>query len=89
MTGVQTCALPISALSMRIRHSRGSNSVEELIDKGHASSDPEKQAAADNLKQLLGSILASDDHRWFAGKMTPQEKAARESAAKSFKKRYE
>ena len=63
--------------------------LEELIEKGEASEDPAVKEAAANLKKLLDETLNSDDHKWFLGKMDADEKAAREKAAKEFRKRYE
>jgi hypothetical protein len=63
--------------------------LEELVEKGRRSSAPEDQAAAENLAELLESVLEHDDHKWFVGKMSPEEKAAREKAAEDFRRRYE
>ena len=63
--------------------------LEELIEKGLASEDKTKQEAAKNLHALLDEILNSDDHKWFIGKMSKEEAAARKKAATEFKKRYE
>ena len=62
--------------------------IEELIEKGLRSSDDKRQKAADNLKTVLKDVLESDDHKWFIGKMNPEEKTARDKAAKEFKARY-
>ena len=62
--------------------------LEELIDKAERSDDAKKQEAAANLRKLLDEVLNSDDHKWFLGKMSPEEKAAREKAAEEFKLRY-
>ncbi len=63
--------------------------LEELIEKGHASDDPEKQAAATALAAKLEEVLGSEDHRWFLGRMDPEEKARREKAQKEFLERYQ
>ncbi len=63
--------------------------LEELMEKGRASGDPEKVAAADALEAKLQEILETDDHKWFLGKMSPEEAAARKKAAEEFKKRYD
>ncbi len=62
--------------------------LEELIDKGLKSEDEKKIQAAKDLQKLLDEILNSKDHKWFLGKMSPEEKAAREKAAAEFKARY-
>lgn len=62
--------------------------IEELIEKGRASENAEKQQAAEKLASLLEEILHTDDHKWIIGKMNPEEKAAREKAAEEFKARY-
>ncbi|MDP6524019.1 MAG: multiheme c-type cytochrome [Kiritimatiellia bacterium] len=62
--------------------------LEHLIEKGNASDDDAKKEAAANLEKVLDAILNNDDHKWFIGKMDPEEKAARAAAAKEFKARY-
>ena len=62
--------------------------LEELIEKGLASSDPEKVAAAEALQNKLTEVLNTDDHKWFLGKMDPAEAARRKKAAEEFKARY-
>ena len=63
--------------------------IEHLIEKGAASDDAAKQQAAKDLQALLDKTLEHEDHRWFTGKMDPEEKAAREKAAAEFKARYD
>jgi hypothetical protein len=63
--------------------------VEELVEKGQTSGDPAKIAASEKLEQRLEEILASDDHKWYIGMMSPEEAAARREAAEAFKARYE
>ncbi len=63
--------------------------LEDLIEKYIGSSNAEKKAAAENLKQILDDILNSEDHRWFLGKMDPAEDAKRKKAAEDFKARYD
>jgi len=63
--------------------------LEELVEKGHASGDAAKKAAADKLAAKLDEVLHTDDHKWFIGKMSADEVAARKKAAAEFKKRYE
>ncbi len=54
-----------------------------------ASGDPEKVAAAEALQNKLEEVLKSDDHKWYLGKMSPEEAAARKKAAEEFSARYE
>jgi hypothetical protein len=63
--------------------------LEELVEKGHASSDPANKKAADALEAKIDEVLGHDDHKWYLGKMSPEEAAARKKAAEDFKKRYE
>jgi hypothetical protein len=44
--------------------------------------------AAHKVGALIDATLASDDHRWFLGRMTPEEKAARAKQRKEFNMRY-
>ncbi len=63
--------------------------LEELVEKGRHSSDKDKVAAAEKLANKLDEVLNSDNHRWYIGKMAPDEAAQRKEAAKQFKARYE
>jgi hypothetical protein len=63
--------------------------LEELIEKGRASGEPEKEMAAEALAAKLDEVLQHDDHKWFIGKMSPEEAEARKRAAEEFRKRYE
>lgn len=63
--------------------------LEELIEHGRASNDPEKQQAAEALAAKLEEVLNNPDHRWYLGKMDPEEAARRKAAADEFKKRYD
>jgi hypothetical protein len=62
--------------------------LEELIEQGMASGDSDKIAAAEALKSKLEEVLNSDDHKWFIGRMDPDEAARRKKAAEEFKERY-
>lgn len=62
--------------------------VRKMIEEGHASSDPEKNTAADALAAKLDEVLNSDDHKWFLGKMDPAELQKRKDAQEEFKSRY-
>ena len=63
--------------------------LEELIEKGRASGDAEKVKAADALETKIDEVLSSNNHRWFKGEMSPEEKARRKARQEEFKKRYE
>ncbi len=62
--------------------------LEELIDDGKASGDPEKVKAAEALAAALDEILNGEEHRWYLDKMSPEERAERAKRADEFKKRY-
>ncbi|MFQ5606098.1 MAG: multiheme c-type cytochrome [bacterium] len=59
--------------------------VKNLIARGKTHG---KASGARQVESLLNKILNSDLHKWYLGKMSPQEKAARAKAQKEFKKRY-
>jgi hydroxylamine dehydrogenase len=61
--------------------------AQELVAKGIAAGG-EKARAARGVDALIDSTLASDDHKWFIGKMSPEEKAARAKQREEFNKRY-
>lgn len=63
--------------------------LEGLVEKFQADGDAEKATAAKALKARLDEVLASDDHKWYLGKMDPEEAARRKKAADEFKARYE
>lgn len=62
--------------------------LQDLVKRGESSRDPEKVAAAEELAAKLTSVLNSENHRWYLGKMDPEEAAARKKAAEDFKTRY-
>ena len=62
--------------------------LEEIIEKGTASKDPAKQAAAETLSRKLDEVLNSPNHRWYVDKMDPAEKQRREQQQAEFQKRY-
>ena len=62
--------------------------LEELIEKGLRSPDDARIQAAKKLEHKLSEVLESDNHRWFLGKMSPEEAAKRKKAAQEFKARY-
>ena len=63
--------------------------LEAIVARGLASDDPDKVQAAEALQAKLQAVLDSDDHKWYLGKMSPEEAAARKKAAEEFKSRYE
>ncbi len=62
--------------------------LQEVVEKNKDSSDPAKKEAAAKLHKLLEDTLNSDNHKWYLGKMSPEEKARREAQVKEFQKRY-
>ena len=62
--------------------------LRELVEKNLHSQDGEKAKAAAALKEKLDQVLNRKDHRWFLGKMSPEEAARRKKAAEEFKGRY-
>jgi hypothetical protein len=60
-----------------------------LAEKFLASPEPDKARAAQALKDGLSKVLGNDDHKWFIGKMDPEEALRRAKAAEEFKARYE
>jgi hypothetical protein len=62
--------------------------LREVLHKATASGDTAKVAAAHKVETELEQVLNSATHRWFLGKMTPEERAARKKAAEEFRKRY-
>jgi hypothetical protein len=59
--------------------------LREVIEHGKESG---KGAAARQLEAKLDEVLNSDQHKWFLGKMSAGEMAARRRASEEFKKRY-
>jgi hydroxylamine dehydrogenase len=62
--------------------------LREVLEKGLKSDDPAKVEAAKQVQAELDLVLNSENHRWFIGKMTPEERDARKKASEEFKKRY-
>jgi hydroxylamine dehydrogenase len=62
--------------------------LEHLIEDGMESKDPKLVEAAKALRAGLDKMLESPEHRWYIGKMSVEEKAARDARAKEFKERY-
>lgn len=63
--------------------------LEALIQKNLANSNADKVKAAQALKAKLEEVLATDDHKWYTGKMDAEEAARRKKATEDFKARYE
>ncbi|MHC5209714.1 MAG: multiheme c-type cytochrome [Planctomycetota bacterium] len=63
--------------------------LEELVEKGLASGDEAKVAAAHALEAKIEEVLTSNNHKWYLGQMDPEEAARRKAAAEEFKQRYE
>lgn len=63
--------------------------LEELIEKGRASGDEKKAAAADALEAKIEEVLKSNNHRWFLGEMDEEERAERQRRMEEFQSRYE
>ena len=62
--------------------------LEQLIEKGEASGDAKKKAAAVALRTGLDEVLEAPEHRWYLGKMSDEERAERAKRAEEFKARY-
>lgn len=63
--------------------------LERLITEGRASGDPLKAKAAEALDSSLRQVLGSLNHKWYLGRMDPDEAARRRKAAEEFGRRYE
>ena len=59
--------------------------LREVIDHNRTGANA---AAARQLEAKLEEVLNSDHHKWFLGKMSAGEIAARKAASEEFKKRY-
>ncbi len=62
--------------------------LRELAEHGMHSEDAQLVAAGNALNDKIDEVLNSDDHKWFLGKMDPDEAEARKQAAQEFKNRY-
>jgi len=63
--------------------------LNELADKHAGDADPVKAAAARVLRAKIDEVLGSDDHKWYLGRMDPEEAVRRKTAADEFRQRYE
>ncbi len=61
--------------------------LREIIEHGKKKGG-RRSAAAHRLEAELERVLQSEEHRWFLGRMSPGERAARKRAAEEFRKRY-
>ncbi len=61
--------------------------LREVISAGKEVGG-DKKSAAKEVESRMNEILNSDMHRWYLGKSSEAEKAARKKAAEDFKKRY-
>jgi len=59
--------------------------LEEVIAEGRKEG---KTAAANETEKRMNEILNSDMHKWYLGKLSPEEVAKRKEAAKKFRDRY-
>ncbi|MCE9637024.1 MAG: hydroxylamine oxidoreductase [Planctomycetes bacterium] len=63
--------------------------LQDLVERNIASPDAARAKAAQALQTKLDEVLASSDHKWYMGQMSPEEKEKRKKAAEEFRKRYE
>jgi hypothetical protein len=59
--------------------------LEEVIAEGRKEG---KTAAANETEKRMNEILNSEMHKWYLGKLSPEEVARRKEAAKKFRDRY-
>lgn len=62
--------------------------LRDVLANASKSGDPGKAEAARKVQVELDRTLNSEVHRWFLGKMTPEERDARRKAAEEFRRRY-
>ncbi len=62
--------------------------LQKLAKKNLDNKDAGKAKAAKELKELIVTVLNSDDHKWFIGQESPEAKRKREQRREEFKKRY-
>jgi hypothetical protein len=63
--------------------------LRDLIEKGRASGDADKAAAADALEAKIEEVLNDDNHKWILNKMDEEEAAERKKRMEEFKGRYQ
>ncbi len=62
--------------------------IKELIREGLASKENKRVKDAKNLKKILDTVLKTNNHNWFIGKMSKKEKLQRKKNSQNFKARY-
>jgi hypothetical protein len=62
--------------------------LEELVERGLHSEEPEKVEAAKALSARIEEVLDSKSHQWYNNKVDPEEQAEREKRQAEFKARY-
>ena len=62
--------------------------LREVLQRAARSGNATKAAAARQVGAELDRVLNSQEHRWFLGKISPTERAARKKASEEFQKRY-
>lgn len=60
--------------------------IQELIEKSKKNG---KMEAADKVEKTLNEILNSDMHKWYLGKLSPEEIQKRKEDSKKFRERYD
>jgi hypothetical protein len=63
--------------------------LEELIEKGMRSEEPEKVEAAKALENKLDEVMNDANHAWYSNKLSPEELEERKRRQEEFKKRYQ
>ncbi len=62
--------------------------LEELAEKNLHSEDAVRVDQAKLLQEKLEAVLNTDDHKWYLGKMDPDEAQRRDDEREEFKARY-
>jgi formate-dependent nitrite reductase cytochrome c552 subunit len=63
--------------------------LSELAEHNLHSDDAERVGQAKALKAKIEEVLNSSDHKWYLGKMDPEEAERRKESQTEFKKRYQ
>jgi hydroxylamine dehydrogenase len=63
--------------------------LERLVETGLQSGEREKVAAAEALRTRLNTVLNSEYHRWYLGRIDPELAARRAREAEQFRARYQ
>lgn len=61
--------------------------AQEVVGKAIATGGANVEGAR-NVQRLIDTTLSSENHRWFLGQMTPEERAERKRQQEEFKQRY-